>query len=304
MARERVGLSNDVTPVEKARLAADIPMRKLAAALGITFTSVARYCNGENTPPPELYPLLSTLTAPALQHAQEDWLRAHRPHQGRRPNLRIEVKVPKGLTRDEAEKVVSCATPRRWGHVIGIYEVLVLGGLLALVLAGPGELGLKSNAAPWGSVLLPYCVWGALGGVVAALFGLYFHASHRDFDRAYIAFCFLKPVMGVALGPLIYLFAQAGLMAVQTGGSGIQRHELLYQGAFVIGFAERFSLKLINRVAAAIFGSNGSAAAGAPTLTGSALLPAAQAGSVRVRVTGPEMSDLSDVSVVLMRDGE
>jgi hypothetical protein len=209
-----------------------------------------------------------------------------------------------------AEK--SRETLRRWGPAIGIYQVVVLGGLLALVLAGPGELGLRSEAsAPWSMLLLPYFVWGALGGIVAGLFGLYLHASSRDFDRGYIAFYFLKPIVGLVLGPLVYLFAQAGMMAMQTGGAQVQRHELLYLGAFVVGFGERFSLRLIDRVAAAIFGSTDASAVtgGAATTVGAPATEgghtaAAPTGAIRVHVVGAGLADVSDTSVVLSRGDE
>jgi len=205
-------------------------------------------------------------------------------------------------------------TLRRWGPFIGIYEVVILGCLLFLILWGPGQLGLRSDTAPWGMVLLPYCVWGAIGGVVAALFGMYFHGAQRDFDRAYLVYYYFKPLLGVVLGPLVYLFAKAGLIAMQGSEVEIERHELLYLGAFVVGFAERYSLRLIDRVATAIFGPAGSAAAGsaavAPAVGLAPVPPPAPAetpeasGAIRVHVTGPGPGGLADVSVRLLQDGE
>ncbi len=149
-------------------------------------------------------------------------------------------------------------TIRQWGAAICAYEVAVLLFLLGVVLRGEVWFpGLYRAAGAMPSVF-PYCVWGALGGVVAGLFGFYLHAARRDFDRGYIAYYFLKPLMGLVLGPLVYLFVRAGLVAVQapTGAAKdtIDRPELLYLAAFVLGFGERFTLRLVDRVAAAVFG--------------------------------------------------
>lgn len=207
-------------------------------------------------------------------------------------------------------------TLRRWGPLIGLYEVVLLLALLTLALngsihgfvAGAGGGGWTPPAA--------YMVWGGLGGVVAALFGLYRHAAARDFDRGYVAYYFLKPILGIVLGPLVYLFARAGLMALQSDGGAVERHELLYLGAFVLGFGERFSLRLIDRVAAAMFGPTAMQEAratgpapgivrerlggGAPAL----LRPTVAAGSIRVEVRGPHLDEMFDVSATLLREEE
>lgn len=158
-------------------------------------------------------------------------------------------------------------TVRRWRTRIWVYELAWLSALMAAAVLGPAyaqRLPWLSGDRPIGWMPpAPYFAWGALGGVVAALFGLYRHAALRDFDRGYIAWYFFKPIMGFVLGPLIYLFARAGLMAVQTQGTQVNQPELLYLGAFVLGFGERFSIRLIDRIAAAIFGP--SEAAPAPT---------------------------------------
>ncbi len=203
-------------------------------------------------------------------------------------------------------------TLRRWGPFIGIYELALLA--LLAILARVVSSGPAWASETWGWLPPPaYVVWGALGGVVAALFGFYIHAARRDFDSGYIAYYFLKPVLGAVLGPLIYLFARAGLMATQGANADVQSHHLLYLGAFVLGFGERFSLRLIDRVAGAIFGPAEPARAAAPGATaalptaevppGAAGLPAAPPtrAQLRVRVTGPPPDELSDVSATLKR---
>ena len=155
--------------------------------------------------------------------------------------------------------------------------------------------------------------------MLACVFGLYRRAALRDFDKAYVPLYFLKPLAGMALGPLFYLFALAGLMAIQPGGTGAGaggvKHELLYLGAFVVGFAERFAIRLIDRVTTAVFGA-GEAPAAQPTVPPARLSPAARApavakppaprpsargSSIRATVRGPDADDMEDVSATLMR---
>ncbi len=212
----------------------------------------------------------------------------------------------------------SAQTLRKWGPTIGIYEVALLFGLLLLALNGDRWLGWLFGDHPttW-MPIAPYSLWGALGGVVAALFGFYLHAARRDFDRGYVAYYFLKPIMGLVLGPLVYLFARAGLMAIQSQGTVIERPELLYLGAFVLGFGERFSLRLIDRVAAAFFGPGdggqsvlGATIAGGPSGTPApppaavSLAGPSATGTIRVRVMGPDPGDMEDVSATLLRGDE
>jgi hypothetical protein len=160
-------------------------------------------------------------------------------------------------------------TVRRWRTRIWVYELAWLSALIAASVLGAayvGRLPWLSAHRPLGWMPpAPYFAWGALGGVVAALFGLYRHAALRDFDRGYVAWYFFKPIMGFVLGPLIYLFARAGLMAIQAEGTQVNEPELLYLGAFVLGFGERFSIRLIDRVAAAIFGPTQTPPGPAPT---------------------------------------
>ncbi|MFB3881111.1 MAG: carboxypeptidase-like regulatory domain-containing protein [Armatimonadota bacterium] len=209
----------------------------------------------------------------------------------------------------------SSQTLHSWGAAICIYEVVFLIVLLLLALRGDRWLSSLLGEQPPGWLpIAPYCLWGALGGVIAGLFGFYRHAAARDFDRGYVAYYFLKPIVGLVLGPLVYLFARAGLVAVQADGREITRPELLYLGAFVLGFGERYSLDLIDRVAGAIFGPKTPAAStqvGGPTAAGtstpatSAPAPAATGtGSIAVTVSGPAADDMHDVSASLLQDDQ
>ena len=100
---------NDLAPPEQARIAADISFRQVAEHLDCSIQQASRYCQGENRPPDSLYAFLSIQAAASLKRRHIEWMLAHRPHQGRRPNLRIEIKIPKGMTPAEAQEVVTAA---------------------------------------------------------------------------------------------------------------------------------------------------------------------------------------------------
>jgi hypothetical protein len=226
---------------------------------------------------------------------------------------------------------MSHETARRWGPAIAVYEMLWLAALLYVLFRFCPKMGPGSGADVSPCFALVGCaVWGALGGIVAALFGLIWHWTKRDFDRSYLAWYFLKPVLGLLLGPLVYLFVGAGLTATQSNTANIEKHDLLYLGAFVVGFGERFFLRLIDRVATAVFGPVSGPTAGSappPRAVGPAGAPKAEppeapeaepteapkpglaqepeaTGIIRVRITGPSPEALSDLSVRLLQDDE
>jgi hypothetical protein len=179
----------------------------------------------------------------------------------------------------------------------------VIGALVFLLFKlklgedGPGVFG-----------FLPYAAWGGLGGAVAALFGLYLHAAKRDFDRGYLPFYFLKPVLGVVLGPVMYLFVRAGLMATTGTPSTVNQassSDFLLLAAFTVGFGERFTVRLIDRVASAIFGEAEAPRQGpqrppAEAAAALATTVAAAKGDLALEVTG---IDANQGLVKLLRDG-
>jgi hypothetical protein len=99
-----------------------------------------------------------------------------------------------------------------------------------------------------------YIVVGGIGGVTAVFFGLYRHASLRDFDAGFLLWYYLKPAIGMVIGPIVYLAGMAGLLAT-TGKAEVQSHFLLLTAAFVTGFSERFSLSLIDKIGEMVFGT-------------------------------------------------
>ncbi len=93
-------------------------------------------------------------------------------------------------------------------------------------------------------------VWfGALGGITIAIYGIYQHIQARDFDPKYELWYYCKPIMGGIFGWFVYMIYFIGLVSVQ-GFDNVKIHtrELPYVIAFLAGFSERFTLKMIDKL--------------------------------------------------------
>ena len=59
-------------------------------------------------------------------------------------------------------------------------------------------------------------MWGGIGGIVGALYALWWHVSEQqDFDRQYLMWYLVQPVMGLALGGTAFLLLTGGLLVLQ-----------------------------------------------------------------------------------------
>jgi hypothetical protein len=89
--------------------------------------------------------------------------------------------------------------------------------------------------------------FGALGGVTIGLFGLYSHLQARDFDSKYELWYICKPIMGAIFGWFVFMVFFVGMLAVGTQ-TGVPNPLLLYVIAFLAGFSERFTIKIVDRI--------------------------------------------------------
>ncbi|MDT8323833.1 MAG: hypothetical protein RRA94_06980 [Bacteroidota bacterium] len=103
--------------------------------------------------------------------------------------------------------------------------------------------------------LYQYLWMGMLGGVTASWWGMVRHARSLSFDPSYATWYMLKPAMGAITGGIAVLLIQMLLLAISREGVIDHNHFLLIF-AFLAGFAERSSMRLIDRVMAALFGAN------------------------------------------------
>jgi hypothetical protein len=92
--------------------------------------------------------------------------------------------------------------------------------------------------------------FGALGGVTIGIYGLYSHIQARDFDPKFALWYICKPIMGAILGWFVFLVFLVGLVSVQGVADlgQVKNRLILYVIAFLAGFSERFTLKIIDRL--------------------------------------------------------
>jgi hypothetical protein len=166
--------------------------------------------------------------------------------------LEAEKKCDETLSKIETIEISHRAKPLAW-RLLGIE----LGYLLLLLLLGyftykwphfvlwdglmeyPADMHLQSA---W---------FGALGGIAIAIYGIYEHIHLRDFDPKYELWYICKPLMGAIFGWFVYLIYFIGLISVQgfdLEKTKIKYPELPYLIAFLAGFSERFTLRMIDRL--------------------------------------------------------
>jgi hypothetical protein len=131
-----------------------------------------------------------------------------------------------------------------------VYEVVWLG-LLLLGLVGATPLtGLMTRAGSiagaTASDLFPFwntLMWGGIGGVIGALYALWWHVSdQQDFDRQYLMWYLVQPIMGVVLGGIVFLLLTGGflLLQIQPSEPNAGARLLPYLVAVLAGFRQNF----------------------------------------------------------------
>lgn len=129
--------------------------------------------------------------------------------------------------------------------------VLELAYLL-LLLTGAYFAAKWPNYWMWDGIISIHTktAWfGALGGVAVGLFGLYTHIQLRDFDREFRLWYISKPIVGAIFGWFVVLVFRVGLVSIQGHDTQNQNSPLLfYVIAFLAGFSERFTIKIIDRL--------------------------------------------------------
>ncbi len=157
-----------------------------------------------------------------------------------------------------------------WGRTYGfrllVYEtvflLLFLGGFLAIQLGQTAivawitaRLGPAADTT-FTAVTVPFLttlMWGGIGGVVGALYSLWWHVAQvQDFDRRYIMWYLVQPIMGFVLGGIVFLIISTGFLALQgtlpspEAARGIQMFPALV--AALGGFRQKFVYELLERI--------------------------------------------------------
>ena len=167
-----------------------------------------------------------------------------------------------------AEKLIKQATgllntreeSRRWSST---YGAMILGYEFLCFLALAAVLAFDRPLAAWAGALthipsaasmrdiLPFwdtMMWGGIGGVVGALYSLYWHvAEQQDFDRQFNMWYVVQPIMGAILGAFIFLIVASGLFAMH---STLPTAPAWFPSALacLCGFRQKFIFELLDKL--------------------------------------------------------
>lgn len=137
--------------------------------------------------------------------------------------------------------------PRILAYQVGWLLLLLLGLIFATpltrwitIIGGIGGPALLSI-----NPILNTMSWGGIGGVVGALYALWWHISEKqDFDRHYMTWYLVQPLMGLALGGITFLILTGGFLILQVDLSGDRASTgalvLPYLAAVLAGFRQNF----------------------------------------------------------------
>jgi hypothetical protein len=149
-----------------------------------------------------------------------------------------------------------------YGPRILLYETAWLIVLVAgMILAAP----LATWIALWGAVTGPSLMniyplfntmmWGGIGGIVGALYTLWWHISEQqDFDRQYLTWYLVQPLLGMVLGGIVFLLLASGFLILQVNltdkDAATGARLLPYLTAVLAGFRQNFVYEQFNRLIA------------------------------------------------------
>lgn len=154
---------------------------------------------------------------------------------------------------------------RKYGYRLLMYEVcclvVFLGTFIALQiwqtpLTQWVKIVVGGGQSPYIDVLIPFLtslMWGGIGGVVGALYSLWWHVAHeQDFDKRYNMWYLIQPLMGFILGGIVFLIIATGFLALEgtipttESTRGVQMFPALV--AVLGGFRQQFVYELLERI--------------------------------------------------------
>jgi hypothetical protein len=157
----------------------------------------------------------------------------------------------------ESRKQSRILSPRILLYEIGWIVLFLLGLIFATPFAlALGRLVNIANATindvfPFWNTMM----WGGIGGVIGALYHLWWHVSDKqDFDREYLMWYLIQPIMGLGLGGIVFLLMAGGLLMLQvnlTDNNASTAARLLpYLLAVLGGFRQNFVYEQFDRLVA------------------------------------------------------
>ncbi len=143
-----------------------------------------------------------------------------------------------------------------WGSFVFFYAVIWLalfvtaivftGNINTTVGAFAGQSGgLAAARAAWYSALA-----GGIGGVIGILYSLYWRvAVKQNFDRQYLMYYLVQPIMGFMLGAVTHLIITAGFLTFNAAGATSDITVILQMViGFIAGFRQRLVYEMIDKI--------------------------------------------------------
>ncbi len=146
----------------------------------------------------------------------------------------------------------------RYGPRMLIYEVIWLAlFLVGIVFGAPlAEFFTRSGniAGATANDVFPFwntLMWGGIGGIIGALYALWWHISdQQDFDRQYLMWYLVQPIMGLVLGGIVFLLLSGGflLLQIKPADANAGARLLPYLVAVLAGFRQNFIYEQFDRL--------------------------------------------------------
>ncbi len=140
-----------------------------------------------------------------------------------------------------------------WGLAVFFYAVIWLAAFIAgfvttdILRAAMGDVseGVMAVRGAWFSALA-----GGIGGIISIFYSLYWHvAMKQDFDRQYVMYYLVQPIMGFILGALIYFIVVAGYLLFNVSDTAVDTVTAIgIVLGFIAGFRQRVVFEMIDRI--------------------------------------------------------
>lgn len=143
-----------------------------------------------------------------------------------------------------------------WGSFVFVYAIVWLAFFItAIVFTGDINKTIQSLASQSGGLAAASTAWysalaGGVGGIIGILYSLYWRvAVKQNFDRQYIMYYLVQPIMGFMLGAVTHLIITAGFLTFNASGATSQITVILQMViGFVAGFRQRLVYEMIDKI--------------------------------------------------------
>jgi hypothetical protein len=143
-----------------------------------------------------------------------------------------------------------------WGSFVFFYAVAWLVFFIsAIILTANINSAVQNFAGQSGGLAAASTAWysalaGGIGGVIGILYSLYWRvAVKQNFDRQYLMYYLVQPIMGFMLGAVTHLIITAGFLTFNAAGATSEITVILQMViGFIAGFRQRVVYEMIDRI--------------------------------------------------------